>query len=62
MESFPDTAAALAILDRERRPFDAARIRLWMAEAREGDAATRQGAAATFEEVGAQPYLARAQD
>jgi tetratricopeptide (TPR) repeat protein len=59
-ESLPDTASALAILDRERRPFDAARIRLWLAEAGDAEAATRGSVSATFEEVGAHPYLARA--
>jgi hypothetical protein len=60
VESFPDSAQALAVLDRERRPFDAARIRLWMAEAGEASAAdTLDRATATFEDLGAHPYLER---
>ena len=61
--SLPDAevmgrSAALAILDREHRRFDAARVRLWLAE--EGGGSSELSAAvATFEELGAHPYLAR---
>ena len=58
-EPFPDTATALALLEREHRPFDVARINLWMAEAGEA-ASDLAGAAALFEELGAHPYLERA--
>ena len=57
-ESFPDTLGALAVLDRERRSFDAARIRLWMAEAGAGAEGGR--AAAVFEELRAVDYADRA--
>ena len=58
-EPFPGTAEALALLDQEHRPFDVARINLWMAEAGE-PAPDLAGAAALFEELGAHPYLERA--
>jgi hypothetical protein len=58
-ESFPGTDAALELLDREHRPFDMARIHLWMAEAGE-PAADLTRATSTFEELGAHPYLERA--
>ncbi len=57
-ESFPSTADALALLIQEHRPFDVARINLWMAEAGE-PAPDLAGAAALFEELGAHPYLER---
>jgi class 3 adenylate cyclase len=48
---------AIRILELEHRIFDAARIKLWLAEEGSGgDAGT-----ATFEELGAHPYLVRAQ-
>jgi tetratricopeptide (TPR) repeat protein len=50
-------AEALGVLDREHRLFDAARIRLWLAE--DGDPSQLAAAAATFEELGAHPYIAR---
>ena len=56
-ETFPDGAAALIVLDRERRPFDAARIRLWSGEA--GMAEALASAAATFEELDVRHYLER---
>jgi adenylate cyclase len=60
-EPFPSTLDALPILDREHRWFDSARIRLWLAEAGEPDAADLlERARAMFEELGAQPYLQRA--
>ena len=58
-QPFPGTVEALALLGQEHRPFDVARIRLWMAEA--GDpAADLTAAIATFDELGAHPYLERA--
>jgi adenylate cyclase len=61
--SLPDVpsgrSGALPVLDREHRLFDAARIRLWLAEESDGSAEL-SAAVATFEEVGAHPYLARA--
>ena len=52
-------ASAIPVLDREHRRFDAARIRLWLAE--DGDqAADLPGATAVFDELGAHPYLERA--
>ena len=59
-ESFPGTTDALAALDRERRPFDAARIRLWLAEAGEASADVLPAARASFGELSADPYLDRA--
>lgn len=51
-------ASALAVLEREHRVFDVARIRLWMAE--DGtDASGLDQALATFEELGAHPYRDR---
>ena len=58
-EPFPSTDEALALLDQEHRPFDVARIRLWMAEAGE-PAPDLAAAIATFDELGAHPYLERA--
>ena len=45
-ETFPGTADALALLDREHRPFDVARVNLWLAEAGESapDLASAVGA------------------
>jgi adenylate cyclase len=61
--SLPDVpsgrAGALAVLDGEHRVFDAARIRLWLAE-EAGSSAELAAAVATFEELGAHPSLARA--
>ena len=56
---FPARAQALATLDGHHRIFDAARIRLWLAED-VGDAAMRADARSTFEDLGAHPYLGRA--
>jgi class 3 adenylate cyclase/tetratricopeptide (TPR) repeat protein len=58
-ETFPGTADALALLDREHRQFDVARINLWLAEAGE-PAPELASAIATLEELGAHPYLERA--
>ncbi len=49
---------AAADLDSERRVFEAARIRLWMAEA--GDSDALEAALATFQELRAGPYVERA--
>jgi hypothetical protein len=59
-DAFPGSEQALAILDREHRVFDAARVRLWLAEAGEV-VATAAVPAATFAELGARAYLERAQ-
>ncbi|HYI67828.1 MAG TPA: adenylate/guanylate cyclase domain-containing protein [Candidatus Limnocylindrales bacterium] len=56
---FPDRGRALSTLDEHHRIFDAARIRLWLAEER-GDQSLAADARATFEELGAHPYLGRA--
>ena len=56
---FPGRTEALPTLDDHHRVFDAARIRLWLAEER-GDGSLLAGARGTFEELGAHPYLARA--
>jgi hypothetical protein len=53
--------AAIPILEREHRVFDAARVRLWLAEGGAGSEASGDAGAATFDELGAAPYLARAQ-
>jgi hypothetical protein len=56
---FVGRADALPVLDREHRLFDAARVRLWLAE--DGTAPDQLPvASATFEELGAHPYLERA--
>lgn len=55
----PGRAQALPTLDREHRIFDAARIRLWLAE--EGqDPGELAAAASTFEELAAHPHAERA--
>ncbi|HET9416964.1 MAG TPA: hypothetical protein VFP30_05415, partial [Candidatus Limnocylindria bacterium] len=52
-------SAALPVLDREHRLFDAARVRLWLAE--DGmELDELPSALATFEELGAHPYVERA--
>ncbi len=56
---FPGRSEALATLDDHHRVFDAARVRLWLAEERR-DPALVADARRTFEELGAHPYLARA--
>jgi adenylate cyclase len=56
---FPGRAEALPTLEDHHRVFDTARIRLWLAEERR-DPVMLAGARATFEELGAHPYLARA--
>jgi adenylate cyclase len=55
----PGRAAALPVLDREHRLFDAARVRLWLAE-EHGSSDELAVATATFDELAAHPYLARA--
>ena len=53
-------SSALAVLDGEHRLFDAARIRLWLAED-DGPASPGLDAAmSTFEELAAHPYITRA--
>ncbi|MDQ3149051.1 MAG: AAA family ATPase, partial [Chloroflexota bacterium] len=52
-------ADAAPILDREHRPFDAARIWLWLAEDGSADAGLGD-AVAIFDELSAQPYRDRA--
>lgn len=42
--------------DLEHRLFDAARIRLWLAEKAGGSAPDLDAASATFDELGAHPY------
>jgi class 3 adenylate cyclase/tetratricopeptide (TPR) repeat protein len=54
----PTTEEAIAQFDEVRRTFDAARARLWLAEA--GNASWLPAADAAFEGLGAAPYLARA--
>jgi adenylate cyclase len=49
---------AAAILDREHRTFDAARIRLWVAED-SADGILASDASRVFEELAAHPYVAR---
>ncbi len=51
-------SAALPVLEREHRLFDSSRIRLWLAE-EGGTGAGADAATATFEELGAHPYLQR---
>jgi adenylate cyclase len=58
-DGFPDRDAALATLERERRPFDVARVQLWLAEEGVGSLGLAS-ATALFEELGAQPYIERA--
>jgi tetratricopeptide (TPR) repeat protein len=56
---FPERANAAGTLEREHRLFDAARARLWLAD--EGrDEALLAAVRQTFEQLGAHPYLARA--
>jgi hypothetical protein len=57
-QTLPGRGEALSVLDREHRVFDAARVRLWLAE-EGGSSDLAAGAASVFEELGAQPYLAR---
>jgi adenylate cyclase len=57
--AFPGRVDAAATLERERRLFDGARVRLWLAE-EGGDGALFGAARQTFEQLGAHPYLARA--
>jgi hypothetical protein len=54
----PGRADAAVVLEREHRLFDAARARLWVAE-ESGDESLSRVARATFEELGALPFLAR---
>jgi tetratricopeptide (TPR) repeat protein len=54
----PSVREAIVLLDEARRPFDAARVRLWLAEA--GDSAGLAPAVDAFKQLGAAPYLARA--
>ena len=55
---FPSRADALAALDEQHRIFDAARVRLWLAE-EAAIPASAAAARATFEDLGAHPYLGR---
>ena len=57
---FPGRSEATAILDREHRTFDAARIRLWLAE-EEADPTLLGQSLSLFEELGAYQYVARSQ-
>ena len=57
-ESFPGTDEALALLEREHRPFDVARILLWKAEAGESVPDLAR-AASTFGDLAAHRYLER---
>ncbi|HET9880066.1 MAG TPA: BREX system ATP-binding domain-containing protein [Candidatus Limnocylindria bacterium] len=59
-DPFPGRLDGARLLDGEHRLFDGARIRLWLAE-EAGDADLLGDAAAVFEELGAHPYLLRAQ-
>ena len=56
---FPGRAEALAVIDEHHRIFDAARIRLWLAE-ETPDPSLAAEARSTFEALGAHPYLGRA--
>jgi tetratricopeptide (TPR) repeat protein len=56
---FAGRAEGVPTLEDHHRVFDVARIRLWLAEERR-DPSLLAGARATFEELGAHPYLARA--
>jgi adenylate cyclase len=56
--SFPGRQAAIPVLEVQHRVFDAARVRLWLAE-ESGDPNGLDAAVAVFEERGARPYLAR---
>jgi tetratricopeptide (TPR) repeat protein len=58
MGTFPGRAGALTVLDREHRRFDAARVRLWLAEEAHGSPDLAE-AIAVFDELGAHPYLER---
>lgn len=55
---FPDRRSAVEMLHRLRRPFDVARVRLWLGEETGGDllAAAREA----FEALRAEPYPQRA--
>jgi len=59
VDSIPGRAEAITVLDREHRIFDAARVRLWLAEAGT-DSGLATAAAAVLEELGAHPYSERA--
>jgi adenylate cyclase len=54
----PGSHDAIAHLDEARRLFDAARVRLWLAES--GDSSRSAAAVTAFEQLQAAPYLARA--
>jgi adenylate cyclase len=56
---FPSRLGALPILDEHHRIFDAARIRLWLAEEARDQIALAD-ARSTFENLAAHPYLGRA--
>ena len=58
-ERFGGRADAVSALDEQHRSFDAARVRLWLAEERP-DPVRLADARRTFEELGAHPYVARA--
>jgi hypothetical protein len=53
-------SGALSVLEREHRLFDAARIKLWLAEEAGGRSPDLDAASATFDELGAHPYRERA--
>ncbi len=53
-------SSALSVLEREHRLFDAARIRLWLAEDGDPSSADLDTARTTFAELAAHPYLERA--
>jgi adenylate cyclase len=55
---FPGRIEGLATLDEQHRIFDAARVRLWLAE--DGDQRLAAEGQGTFEALGAHPYLGRA--
>ena len=59
-EGFPDARAAADTLEAHGRAFDAARVRLWLAES--GDTGGLGDSVATFERLGAVPYLAAASE
>ena len=59
-DEFRTRAEAADIVASEQRLFDAARIRLWLAEER-NEPQLLSDATAVFAELGAHPYLARAE-
>jgi tetratricopeptide (TPR) repeat protein len=57
--TFPGRVAAIPVLESQHRGFDAARLRLWLAE-ESGDPGELDAAARVFDELDARPYLSRA--